>query len=256
MDAGPVDGALDATVPPDAAAPDDSAPDGTASDVVAPPDVVQPDAASDSGSTTPSCGSRPTRTGDGTSYTGDGTGACSFAARTDLLFAAMNAPDFDHAAVCGICVRVTGPMGSVTVPITDLCPECATGALDLSPTAFTQIAQLSAGRVPISWQEVPCDVTGNVVFHVDQGTNPYYLEINVRNHRNRVVSLERRLADGSWHALARRDDNVWTESPSDAPLSTAHLRAIDVRGDVVEGDAPVTRNTDANASAQFAACTP
>ena len=202
------------------------------------------------------CGTRATRMGDGTYYTGDGTGACSFAARSDMLFAAMNAPDFNGAGVCGMCVRVTGPSGAVTVTITDLCPECLTGALDLSPTAFMQLSPLSAGRIPISWHEVPCDTTGPVVIHVFTGSNPYYLAFNVRNHRNRLATLERRLADGSWHALMRQNYNVWIESPSDAPVHMAHLRATDILGATVEADVTITADTDVNAVGQFPACAP
>jgi expansin (peptidoglycan-binding protein) len=205
----------------------------------------------------PSCGGAPmTHMGDGTYYNGDGTGACSFPARADMLFAAMNMPDFDHASVCGMCVEVTGPMGMVTVPITDLCPECLSGALDLSPTAFAMLSPLSAGRIPISWHEVPCDVTGPVVFHVYDGSNPYYLAIHVRNARNRLASVERRHADGSWSALMRQDYGVWIESPSDAPITTAHLRATDVYGATVEGDVMITPGVDADAGGQFPRCSP
>ncbi len=204
-----------------------------------------------------SCTPTPTRTGEGTYYDGDGTGNCSFPARPDMLFAAMNDPDYDGSNVCGICAEVTGPNGTVTITITDRCPECASGDLDLSVTAFDAIATHSAGRVPISWHEVPCDVSGPVVFHVYEGTNPYYLAVIIENARHRVVNVERELADGSWAALARQDYNVWIESPvSGAPVTTAHLRTTDVNGDQVEASVAVTANTDTNADRQFAACAP
>jgi expansin (peptidoglycan-binding protein) len=72
--------------------------------------------------------------------------------------------------LCGTCAEVTGPSGTVTLRIVD--PECASGDLDLSPAAFDQIAERALGRVAISWQEVPCEVTGPLVFHVDSGANP------------------------------------------------------------------------------------
>jgi hypothetical protein len=53
---------------------------------------------------------------------------------------------------CGKYAKVTGPNGTVRVKIVDTCPPCAYGSLDLSPTAFEQIADLAAGRVPITWQ--------------------------------------------------------------------------------------------------------
>ena len=68
-----------------------------------------------------------------TYYDATGAGACSFDPTPgDLDVAAMNAPEFAGSAVCGECVAVTGPRGSVTVRIVDLCPECLAGHLDLS----------------------------------------------------------------------------------------------------------------------------
>lgn len=206
----------------------------------------------------PVCATLTTASGEGTFYAGDGTGACSFPPRPDMLFAALNAPQFDGAAYCGACAEVTGPDGTVVVAIVDLCPECASGDLDLSPTAFDVIADPRDGRVPITWREVPCDATGAVTFHVYEGANPWYLAIHVRNHRNRIVALERRLPDRTWAALDRQAYDVWIESPpSGAPIDRAHLRVTDVHGDVVEGDVgAIDPGTDWPAERQLAACVP
>lgn len=97
----------------------------------------------------------PTFSGEATYYAADGTGACGFAATTNLMVAAMNKAQYQKS-VCGKCVRVKGPKGEVTVRIVDLCPGCKQGDLDLSEEAFTQVAALSAGRVKISWSFVTC----------------------------------------------------------------------------------------------------
>ena len=48
---------------------------------------------------------------------------------------------------------VTAPSGNkVTVTVVDTCPGCAPGSVDLSPTAFQQLASLDVGRIHgISW---------------------------------------------------------------------------------------------------------
>lgn len=93
----------------------------------------------------------PTYSGEGTFYGATGQGNCTFdASPGDLMVAAMNGPDYAGSAVCGQYVAVTGPKGSVTVRITDQCPECKKGDLDLSESAFARIADPVAGRVPIS----------------------------------------------------------------------------------------------------------
>ncbi|MDB4994267.1 MAG: extracellular endoglucanase precursor [Myxococcaceae bacterium] len=98
----------------------------------------------------------PSFSGEATYYAANGTGACGFpASPSDLFVAAMNKAQYSKS-VCGKCVSVTGPKGTVKVRIVDLCPGCAFGGLDLSEQAFAKIAPLSAGRVKITWSFVPC----------------------------------------------------------------------------------------------------
>jgi rare lipoprotein A (peptidoglycan hydrolase) len=58
---------------------------------------------------------------------------------------------------CGTLVDVSGPAGTITVPVEDHGPEAWTGrALDLSPAAFRAVAgSLSAGVVPVTWRAAP-----------------------------------------------------------------------------------------------------
>lgn len=94
--------------------------------------------------------------GQATYYNADGTGACGFKATpNDLDVAAMNGSQYKKS-LCGQCVLVTGPNGTVKVRIVDLCPGCAQGGLDLSKQSFAAIAPLSAGRIKIKWHFVPC----------------------------------------------------------------------------------------------------
>ena len=55
--------------------------------------------------------------------------------------------------MCGRSMVVTGPDGkTVTVTVADTCPGCAPGSVDLTPTAFQQLAPLEVGRLQgISW---------------------------------------------------------------------------------------------------------
>ncbi|KAJ2806983.1 hypothetical protein H4R20_001475 [Coemansia guatemalensis] len=102
-----------------------------------------------------------TYSGDGTYYT-PGLGACGKTNSDSDLIAAINAPQYDatgssnSAAICGKCAQVKGPKGEVKVTITDRCPVCKSGDLDLSPAAFDQIGDQSEGRISISWSFVDC----------------------------------------------------------------------------------------------------
>ncbi|KAL1923121.1 uncharacterized protein VTP21DRAFT_9497 [Calcarisporiella thermophila] len=103
----------------------------------------------------PSGGSSGGYNGDGTYYD-VGLGACGQTNSNGEMVAALNVAQYgggnNGAPVCGKKAEVTGPKGKVTVTIVDKCPGCANGDLDLSPSAFNQIADQAAGRVPISWQ--------------------------------------------------------------------------------------------------------
>ena len=205
----------------------------------------------------PGCdGDAEQHTGEATYYDfADGSGNCGFPATpNDLMVAAMNHTDYAGSAACGSCVEITGPNGSVKVRIVDRCPECPQGDIDLSPEAFEQIAELSAGRVPITWQYVACDVMGPVVFHFKDGSNPYWTAIQMRNHTYAVASLEAADAGGNFTAIQRLDYNYFV---ADGGLGEGpyRLRVTDVAGHVIEEPA-VAEATDADVAGtqQFPVC--
>lgn len=147
-----------------------------------------------------------------TYYDATGAGACSFdPTPNDLDVAAIDMPEWNGSAPCGECADVTGPNGRVTVRIVDLCPGCEQGHLDLSMEAFAKIADVSAGRVPITWQVVPCAVSGNVEYRYKEGSSQYWTAIQVRNHRLPVTSLEVQLG-GAWQPVARSDYNYFVDA--------------------------------------------
>jgi expansin (peptidoglycan-binding protein) len=151
--------------------------------------------------------------------------------------AAINAPDWDNSAWCGACARVEGPNGNVTVRIVDLCPECASGDLDLSPEAFEQIAPIERGRVPISWTFVTCGVSGPVKYRYKDGTNQWWTAVQVLNHALPVVSLEWSSDGSSFHLTQRQDYNYFLDDAGFGEGSvTVRITAID--GQVLTDELP------------------
>lgn len=162
-----------------------------------------------------------TRTGDGTFYGATGEGACSFDASSDLMVAAMNHADYAGSAACGEHVTVTGPLGTVTVLITDECPECAAGDIDLSAQAFAKIADPVAGRVPISWHVVSGDESGPVQYRYKEGSTRYWTAIQLRRHRLPIARLEILPSGASaWIDVQRTDYNyfVYPTAIASGPL--------------------------------------
>lgn len=201
------------------------------------------------------CGQEPTREGDATYYTfADGSGACGFPATpTDLMVGAMNAPDYGVSDPCGACAHVVGPDGEVTIRVVDLCPECAKGSIDLSPQAFEKIAAIDRGRVPITWQYVPCDVSGPVTYHFKDGSNQWWTAIQMRNIRHAVSKLEFE-KDGTFVAVERLDFNYFV-ADSGMGAGPLRLRVTDVHGSALIDDGiALGDDADRAGAAQFPAC--
>ncbi|KAJ1969489.1 hypothetical protein H4R34_006158 [Dimargaris verticillata] len=101
-------------------------------------------------------------TGKATFYGIGGMNACGWTDNPEDYTAALNAPQYGNVAnthdgpSCGKCAMVTGPLGSLKVTITSLCPECQHGDLDLSESAFVLVANKVDGRVDITWSYVGC----------------------------------------------------------------------------------------------------
>ena len=179
------------------------------------------------------CGGEPTHSGEATYYDfADGSGNCSFdPTPNDLMVGAMNHTDYAASAACGACAHVTGPNGEVTVRIVDRCPECPAGDIDLSPEAFEKIAELAQGRVPISWQYVPCGVSGPIQYRFKEGSNQWWTAVQLRNHRHAIASLEVE-KNGSFSAVPREDYNYFVDASGMGP-GPYTFRVTDVYGHVL-----------------------
>lgn len=143
------------------------------------------------------------------------------------MVAAINEAQFDNGSVCGMCVEVTGPRGAIAVRIVDVCPECPSGDLDLSVKAFGMIAELSAGRVPISWLPVACDNPGPLAIRFKEGSSQWWMGVQARNSRIPVKRIEMQTGSG-WLTLVQEPYNyhLHESGPGPGPFSF-RLTSID-----------------------------
>lgn len=195
----------------------------------------------------------PAHQGVATYYDATGAGACSFdASPHDLMVAAMNAEEYDTAAVCGAYVQVTGPKGTVTVRIVDLCPECKAGHLDLSREAFAQIADLVQGRVTITWRVVSPALSGPVAYHFKDGSNQWWTAVQLRNHRNPIARLEYQTSDGRWVAVPRTAYNYFVQTSPGMGPGPYTFRVTDIYGrSLIDSGIGHVENGTVNGAAQF-----
>ena len=194
----------------------------------------------------------PIHNGEGTYYwEADGTGNCLFdPSPNNLMIAAMNNTDYGNAELCGAYIQAAGPQGSVTVRIVDRCPECPEGDVDFSPEAFAQIAELSQGRVDITWQLVSPQITTPIEYHFKDGSNQWWTAVQIRNHRNPITRFE--YWDGSqWINVQREQWNYFVEPNGMGPGPYTY-RVTDYFGNmIVDSDVPHIENGTVVGSSQF-----
>jgi expansin len=214
----------------------------------------------------PACGDDPGEDDDGSNYVystalkngvatyydADGSGNCSFEKTGDLDVVAINTPEYGGSAACGGCINVRGPLGDVTVRVVDRCPECPTGHLDLSREAFAKIAEPKQGKVPITYQNVACDVKGNLAYHFKDGSSKYWVAIQVRNHPVPIAKLEYQKS-GKFIAMKRENYNYFVESAGVGDIASLVLRVTAADGNTVEDTLPgkIEANTLVQGKAQF-----
>ncbi len=200
-----------------------------------------------SGTTTGSTFSTAQKSGVATFYDASGASEwnCSFPVKDGPIdVTALNFPEYAKSASCGACFLVKGPKGSVTVRVVDSCPGCEVGHLDLSAEAFAKIANPVDGKVPITYQGVACEVTGNVSYHFKEGSSKYWTAIQVRNHRLPITKVEYK-KNGAFADMPRADYNYFidTKGVGDQP-SGLHVRVTAVDGQTIEDDLPGTIQAD------------
>jgi expansin (peptidoglycan-binding protein) len=178
------------------------------------------------------------------------------------FFGAMDAADYDTAAVCGACVEVTRDGSKkVVVTIVDQCPGCQAGHIDLSEQAFLQIGAASEGYLgtgnggavgTISWRYVACPVTEDVSYVLKDPTNQYWNQILVQSHRYAIDKVEVQVS-GQWVSAVRQSYNYWQPGNGNMGTPPYQVRVTDINGDVISAQLALTAG-DQVSSAQFPLC--
>lgn len=140
-----------------------------------------------------------------------GDGNCSYpAADTDQLYVALPPAEYGAAAACGSYLEITGPDGSVTAEVVDLCPGCQSGHIDLSEQAFAQIAPLAAGLVPVTYHTIiDPPLPAPLSLRVKEGSSAYWLALLPIGNGNPVTSVRVSGPARGWQDLAHASYNYW-----------------------------------------------
>ena len=179
------------------------------------------------------------RAGTATFYTLAGLPACGYpdAAGTGT-YAAVSPGDFAGSAACGTVLDVTGPAGTVRVTVSDLCPECAAGHVDLAAPAFARIADPVAGMVPVTAARVVDPPTGPLRVRVKEGSSAYWLALLPVGTGNPLTAVAVK-GDRGWQQLARSGYGHWIAAGG-AGAGPYEVRLTDDRGHTATVEVPLT----------------
>eukprot|EP00026_Physarum_polycephalum_P015188 Phypoly_transcript_15813.p1 GENE.Phypoly_transcript_15813~~Phypoly_transcript_15813.p1 ORF type:complete len:283 (+),score=30.89 Phypoly_transcript_15813:98-850(+) len=187
-----------------------------------------------------------------TYYSGGG-GECSFGDGVPLYnnnkkaffsTVAMVTQYYAGSKTCGACLNVTSkgtggghnpiPSGSFMVFVDNECPTCESGGLDSNLGLD--------GAWDMEWTLIECPMPSskpNIQFAY-QGSNPYYIKIQVRNTRVPVSNVF--ITQGGKEVeLVRTTDNFWN-APKDYkgfPITTPiPIRIVSILGDSIRDSVP------------------
>lgn len=188
----------------------------------------------------------------------NGDGTCMFGpSPDDLMVTALNAEEFDNAAYCGAYLYVTGPAGSTTVRVVDLCPECKAGHLDLSRQAFAKLVAPGSdidaiGRIDITWRVVSPALSGPIAYHFKDGSNPWWTAVQIRNHRNPIAKFEYRNSSGQWVEVPRVYYNFFVQTEPGMGEGPYTFRVTDWYGNTLtDSNIPLVENGTVHGTGQF-----
>jgi expansin len=149
---------------------------------------------------------------------------------------ALSHVEYGTADACGGYLDIDGPDGSVRVLITNQCPECQVGHIDLSKQAFDRIGPLAAGQISVSYTLVRNPpLTQTIALRVKSGSSRWWMQIQPLDHGNPIASFELQTGSG-WRSLVHTDDNFWmaeNPGPGDGPFT---VRITDIFGQTVTVD--------------------
>ncbi|KAI2624758.1 riboflavine-aldehyde-forming enzyme [Xylaria nigripes] len=88
-------------------------------------------------------------TGDMTYYA-PGTGSCGGSNTEKDSVVALSKSEINGN--CGKTIKITRNGKSASGKVVDTCSSCATGAIDVSPAVFDQLANPGEGKVKVDWE--------------------------------------------------------------------------------------------------------
>ncbi|CAL8462617.1 g2150 [Coccomyxa elongata] len=132
---------------------------------------------------------------------------------------------------------------SVTIMITDSCPECEGDHLDIQALTFNKMAPMALGRIDIQYRRVECTVPQdlNVIIDENRGAGGWIrLQVKDAAGRGSVKLVQVKGSNSDWESM----NNVWGASweSTSVPAPPLDFRIQDDAGTEVTAFSVVTAN--------------
>ncbi len=169
-------------------------------------------------------------------YYGAGPGGCCNLDEYENVYytVAMNRPDYNSMNLAGAYLEVTDKDGDkINVMVTNELPEGNSGDLDLSIQAFGAIEPLETGIMNVTWKIIPLPTSEPIYYKFKSGSSQYWVEVQVRNHRYPIKSVEYLNANGEYVALERKAYNYYCAPSGMGSAGPYTFRVTDMYGHVL-----------------------
>ena len=167
-----------------------------------------------------------------TNYAPTPQGNCSYPTQpSNGLYAALPPSEYDNGAACGEYLNVTGPDGqTVKAEVTDQCPECGPGHVDLSQPTFSRLAPLPDGLINVSYQVAPNPpLPAAIAVTVKPGSSANWLALLPQNTGNPLSSVQVQNSSGGWDSLTQSGYGYWIAQQGEGP-GPFTVRLTDTQG--------------------------
>jgi expansin (peptidoglycan-binding protein) len=119
---------------------------------------------------------------------------------------AINAKQYNNSLSCGKCINIQYNNRNINAMVTDICPECKFGDLDLFTETYNTIIQDQPDRKFTTWNFIECPnnfVDNNIQLRVDE-INYYWLSIQPENFKCGISSISI-YQNNNWIEMSRQD---------------------------------------------------
>ena len=122
---------------------------------------------------------------------------------------AINSKQYNNSLSCGKCVNIQYQNRNINGIITDICPECQHGDLDLFTETYNTLIQDIPDRKKGTWNFIPCPtniVSDFIQLRTDE-INYYWLSLQPENYKCGISSIYI-YQNNNWIEMERNDKNM------------------------------------------------